>query len=114
MSMLDGLLNQFAGHGLDGLASRVGLTPEQVQMALGALHHAAPQPGDTATQASAQTGLPIDALRQLLGHIGGEGNLGALAGVLGGGGEGGLGGGPGGGLGGGLGGALGGLFGGRN
>ena len=102
MSMLDGLLNQFAGHGLDGLAARVGLTPEQVQMALAALHGAAPQPGDTAQTAAQHTGLPVDALRQLLQHLGGEGNLGALAGALGGSGAGG-----------GLGGALGGLFGGR-
>lgn len=91
MSLLDGLLNQLGGHSLDGLAARVGLTPDQVQAGLGALHRAAPQPGDTATQASAETGLPVDALQQLLAHIGGEGRLGQLAGAFGGG-EGGIGG----------------------
>ena len=105
MSLLDTVLGQLAGHDLSGLAGRVGLTPEQVQMALSALHQAHPQPGDTAQVAAQHTGLPVEALQQILGHIGGEGALGQLAGMLGGGGggSGGLGG-----LGG-LGGMLGGL-----
>lgn len=115
MSLLDGLLNQVSGHGLDGLAAKVGLTPDQVQMALQALHHAAPQPGDTAQTAAAATGLPEGPLQQILAHIGGEGALGQLAGALGGGaGGGGLGGMlGGGGAGGGLGEMLGGLLGGE-
>lgn len=94
MSMLDTILNQVAGQDLSGLASRVGLSPDQVQAALGALHQAHPEPGDTATAAAASTGLPLDSLQQLLGHIGGEGALSQLGGLLGGAGgsEGGLGG----------------------
>lgn len=107
MSMLDTILGQIAGHDLSGLASKVGLTPEQLQMGLSALHQAHPEPGDTAGLAAQRTGLPVGALQQVLGHIGGEGALGQLAGVLGGSGLGG--GGMGGGAGGGLGGMLGGL-----
>lgn len=92
MSMLDTILGQVAGHDLSGLASRVGLTPEQLQMGLSALHQAHPQPGDTAQVAAQDSGLPVDALRNVLGHLGGEGALGQLGGVLGGGGSGGLGG----------------------
>lgn len=102
MSMLDTVLGQVAGHDLSGLASRVGLTPEQLQMGLSALHQAHPQPGDTAQVAAQDSGLPVDALRNVLGHLGGEGALGQLGGVLGGSG----------GLGGALGG-LGGMLGGR-
>lgn len=101
MSLLDGILNQVSGHGLDGLAGRVGLTPEQVQMALQALGRAAPRPGDTAQQAAQETGLPVGPLQQILAHVGGEGGLGQIAGALGGGGGAG-----------GLGGMLGGLMGG--
>lgn len=86
--MLDTILNQVAGHDLSGLAGRVGLTPEQLQMALSALHAAHPQPGDTATVAAQNTGLPVNVLQQVLGHLGGEGALGQLGGVLGGGGPG--------------------------
>lgn len=92
MSMLDTILGQVAGHDLSGLAGKVGLTPEQLQLALAALNRAHPQPGDTATVAAAHTGLPVEALQQVLGHLGGEGALGQLAGALGGGGLGGLGG----------------------
>ena len=102
MSLLDTVLNQVAGHDLSGLAGRVGLTPDQLQIALSALHQAHPQPGDTAAVAAQHTGLPVDALQQVLGQIGGEGALGKLGGLLGGSG------GAGGGLGG-LGSILGGL-----
>lgn len=102
MSLLDTVLSQVAGHDLSGLAGRVGLTPEQLQMGLNALHQAHPQPGDTATVAAQHSGLPIDALQQVLGQIGGEGALGKIGGMLGGGGA------AGGGLGG-LGSILGGL-----
>ena len=106
MSMLDTILGQVAGHDLGGLAGKVGLTPEQLQMALAALHQAHPEPGDTAGLAAQRTGLPVDVLQQVLGHLGGEGALGQLGGVLGGGGM--TGGGPGGVLGG-----LGSILGGR-
>ena len=106
MSLLDTILNQVAGHDLSGLAARVGLTPEQLQMGLNALHTAHPQPGDTATVAAEHTGLPVSTLQEVLNHLGGEGALAQLGGVLGGGGGQG---GAGGGLGGMLGGVLGGL-----
>lgn len=105
--MLDAILQQVAGHGLGGLASRVGLTPEQVQMALAALGQNAPIPGDTAHQAATQTGLPVHALQQILAQVGGEGGLGQIAGALGGSTAGAAGGA------GGLGDLLGGLMGGR-
>ena len=89
MSMLDTILGQVAGHDLGGLAGKVGLTPDQLQMALSALHQAQPEPGDTAGVAAERTGLPVGVLQQVLGHIGGEGALGQLAGALGGGGGGG-------------------------
>lgn len=92
MSLLDTVLTQVAGHDLSGLAGRVGLSPEQLQMALAALHAAHPQPGDTAATAARHTGLPVGALQQVLQHIGGEGALGQLGGALGGSGTGGLGG----------------------
>ena len=119
MSMVDMVLGQLAGQDLGGLASKVGLTPEQVQMALHALGRAQPQPGDTATTAAAQTGMPVDAKHQILAQLGGEGGLGQIVGALGGGAGAGAGtaGGPavaGGGLGGMLGGLAGMLGGGRD
>lgn len=106
MGILDGILGQLGGGGLDpaSLGARVGLSPEQVQMALAALAQAHPQPGDTATQAAGETGLPADTLQQLIAHIGGEEMLGKLGGLLGG--SGGVAGGLGG-----LAGGLGGVFG---
>ena len=105
MSFLDGILGQLGNNPtVDGLAAKVGLTPEQVEMAVQALGQQSQQPGDTVQGAADQTGLPQDKLSQVLGHLGGEGGLGGIAGMLGGaGGEGGAGGG--------LGGMLGGLFG---
>ncbi|TPG42930.1 hypothetical protein EAH79_03615 [Sphingomonas koreensis] len=95
MGLLDGLLGQVAGNvDITNLAAKVGLDPAQVEQAVTALaqHHA--QPGDTVAQAAQTTGLPSDALQQIVGHIGGEGALGRFAGLLGeqGGGLGGLGG----------------------
>lgn len=83
MSLLDGILAQVAGNAsVAGLAGKVGLTPQQVEMALAALSRAHHEPGDTVSQASEQTGLPQDKLSQILGHVGGEGALGPLAGML--------------------------------
>lgn len=94
MGLLDGLLGQLAGNAeVAILAAKVGLTPEQVQMAIQALGLAHPAPGDTVTTAAAQTGLSPDILSQIVGHLGGESALGPLASMLGqGGGAGGLGG----------------------
>jgi hypothetical protein len=83
MSLLDGILAQVAGNAsVAGLAGKVGLTPQQVEMALAALGNAHQQPGDTVQEASDQTGLPQDKLGQILGHLGGEGALGPLAGMM--------------------------------
>jgi len=99
MGLLDGLLGQVAGNvDVQNLAAKVGLTPEQVEQAVTALGQAHPQPGDTVATAADQTGLPQEALEQIVAHIGGEGALGKFAGLL----EQ---------QGGGLGGMLGGLFG---
>ncbi|HVI98658.1 MAG TPA: hypothetical protein VM657_06280 [Sphingomonas sp.] len=102
MGMLDGLLSQVAGNvDIANLAAKVGLDPAQVEQAVTALAQAHPQPGDTASQAAETTGLPVDTLQQIVGHIGGEGSLGQFASLLG---E------QGGGIGGALGGLASGLF----
>lgn len=83
MSILDGILSQVAGNAnVASLAGKVGLSPQQVEMALAALGQAHQQPGDTVTQASQQTGLPEDKLSQIVGHLGGEGALGSIANTL--------------------------------
>ncbi len=84
MGLLDGLLGQVAGNvDIAGLAQKVGLSPEQAEQAVAALAQAHPQPGDTVEAASAQTGLPTEALQQIVAHIGGEGSLGRFAEMLG-------------------------------
>ncbi|WP_156680211.1 hypothetical protein [Sphingomonas profundi] len=84
MGMLDCLLAQVAGNvDVANLAAKVGLTPAQVEAAVAALGAAHPQPGDTAGAAAASTGLPVQALRQIIGHIGGEGALGRFSDLLG-------------------------------
>jgi hypothetical protein len=85
MGMLDGLLAQVAGNvDIANLASKVGLSGEQVEQAMTALGIAHPQPGDTVADAAASTGLPADKLQEIVGHIGGEGSLGRFAEMLGG------------------------------
>lgn len=92
MGMLDGIMGQMGGLDVAGLGARVGLSPDQVQQALAALGQAHPEPGDTATVAAGRTGLPVDILRQLTEHVGGEQMLAKLGPLLGGGGLGKLGG----------------------
>ncbi|CAN5273058.1 hypothetical protein BH09PSE3_BH09PSE3_06900 [soil metagenome] len=83
MGMLDGILGSLGGNAvLDNLAAKVGLTPEQVQMAVTALGAAHPQEGDTVATAAASTGLSPDILQQVVGHLGGEGALASVAGML--------------------------------
>ncbi|WP_203310145.1 winged helix-turn-helix domain-containing protein [Sphingomonas beigongshangi] len=92
MGMLDGILGQVAGNpAITNLAEKVGLSPEQVSAAIGALGAAHGQEGDTVAAAADSTGLPHDVLNQILAHVGGEGALGDIGRVLGGG-EGGIGG----------------------
>lgn len=90
MSLLDEMLSQVSGNAtVDGLAAKVGLSPEQVEQAVAALGQAHQQEGDTVTTAAEQTGLPQDKLSEIVGHLGGEGALGRLASTMGEGGAGG-------------------------
>jgi hypothetical protein len=84
MGMLDGLLGQL-GENFDvaNLATKVGLSQEQVEMAMSALGQAHTAPTDTIETAAASTGLSGDVLQQIVGHIGGEGSLGRFAEMLG-------------------------------
>jgi hypothetical protein len=83
MSLLDTILSQVSGNAtVAGLAERVGLSPEQVEMAVAALGKAHHEPGDTVTQASDESGLPQDKLSEIVGHLGGEGALGPISSIL--------------------------------
>lgn len=83
MGMLDSLLAQVSGNvDIANLATKVGLSPDQVETAVQALGHAHHAPGDTVETAAANTGLPTDILQQIVGHIGGEGSLGQFASLL--------------------------------
>lgn len=83
MSLLDGFLGQVSDNAtVQNLAAKVGLSPEQVEQAIGALGQAHTQDGDTVTTAAEQTGLPQDKLNEIVGHIGGEGSLSRFASLL--------------------------------
>jgi hypothetical protein len=91
MGILDGLLGQLGGNAdVANLAAKVGLSPEHIEAAVAALAKFHPMDVDTAEGASAETGIPVDKLQEVIGHIGGEGALGRYASMLAG--EGGLGG----------------------
>ncbi|AXJ95774.1 MULTISPECIES: hypothetical protein [unclassified Sphingomonas] len=84
MGLLDGILGQVSGNpAITNLAEKVGLSPEQVSDAIGALGAAHGEDGDTVASAAESTGLPHDVLHQILGHLGGEGALGDIGRVLG-------------------------------
>ncbi|MBX3593038.1 hypothetical protein [Sphingomonas sp.] len=83
MSMFDDLLGQVSGNAtISNLAAKVGLSPEHVESAVQALAQHHPMQGDTAEGAAAATGLPIDKLQEIIGHIGGEGSLGRFAAMM--------------------------------
>ncbi|HEX3422434.1 MAG TPA: hypothetical protein VHS33_03405 [Sphingomicrobium sp.] len=83
MSLLDGILNQVSDNStIENLASKVGLSPDQVEQAIAALGQAHTSEGDTVATAADQTGLPPDKLQEIVGHIGGEGALGRFASLL--------------------------------
>ena len=83
MGLLDGLLAQVTENvDVKNLAAKVGLSPEQVESAITALGQAHAAPTDTATTAAETTGLPVDVLQQIIGHIGGEGALAQFATLL--------------------------------
>ena len=83
MGLLDGILGQIGGSDqVAGLASKLGLSAEQVQSAMAALGKAHAEPGDTVEAASASTGLPTDKLNELVAGMGGEGALGKISGLI--------------------------------
>jgi hypothetical protein len=83
MGLLDGLLAQVTQSGdIASLASKVGISPEQAEAAIAALAQAHTAPTDTVSTAAENTGLPTDILQQIIGHIGGEGSLGAFANLV--------------------------------
>jgi hypothetical protein len=84
MGMFDGVVQSLEAQAAAAVAAKMGIDPSMAQIAIGALtkNHAAP--GDTVQQSAQDTGIAPDVLSQIVGHIGGEGGLGALVGALGG------------------------------
>ncbi|MCH7860761.1 MAG: hypothetical protein IH998_03520 [Proteobacteria bacterium] len=89
MSILDGILGQVSQNvDVANLAAKVGLSPEHVEQAVQALAKFHPMDTDTAEGAASATGLPVEKLQEIIGHIGGEGSLGRFSQLMQDGGEG--------------------------
>jgi len=84
MSMLDGILKNIGGAPDDvaNLAKQVGLDPSMVETAIAVLGKTHVMEGDTVGLAAEKTGLPADALNQIVAAIGGEGSLAHFATLL--------------------------------
>lgn len=84
MSILDGILKNIGGAPDDvvNLASKIGIDPKMVEMAIGALGKTHQMDGDTVTLAAEKTGMSPDILNQIVGAIGGEGSLTNFASML--------------------------------
>jgi hypothetical protein len=83
MSILDGILGQVTQNvDVANLAAKVGLSPDHVEQAVQALAKFHPMDVDTAEGAASATGLPVEKLQEIIGHIGGEGSLGHFANLL--------------------------------
>lgn len=83
MGILDGLLGELGGNAdVANLAAKVGLSPEHIETAVAALAKFHPMDVDTAEGAAAETGISVDKLQEIIGHIGGEGALGRYASLL--------------------------------
>jgi ATP phosphoribosyltransferase regulatory subunit HisZ len=84
MSILDGILKNIGGAPDDvvNLAKQVGLDPGIVEQAIAVLGKTHVMEGDTVTLAAEKTGLPADALTQIVAAIGGEGSLANFASIL--------------------------------
>jgi hypothetical protein len=80
MGMFDSILSTVSEHAdVENLAAKIGIDPEMAEKAIAALGIAHQEPGDTAELAAQKTGLDIDTIQSLIGHIGGEGSLGEFA-----------------------------------
>lgn len=84
MGIFDGIVQSLEQQAAAAVAQKMGIDPSLAQVAIGALTQNHPQPGDTIQQSAQQTGIAPDVLSQIVGQIGGESGLGALASALGG------------------------------
>ncbi len=83
MALFDQILGKVSDHPeIANLAAKVGIDPKLAEQAVAALGAAHQQPGDTVSQAAAQTGLDSGVVSQIVEHIGGEGSLGRFATML--------------------------------
>lgn len=83
MSILDSILSQMSGDTtVANLAAKIGLTPDQVEGAVGALAQSHQEQGDTIEGAAAKTGLDTGILSQIVDQVGGEGSLGQYANLI--------------------------------